>query len=95
MDLARLAGCGPAGVLCEIVNDHDGSMSRLPQLQQFATTHGLKMVLISDLVRYRRKREVLVERTASARMPTAGRGRVCPALSRVVHSPPLSHIISA
>mmetsp|Transcript_2552 Transcript_2552/g.5723 ORF Transcript_2552/g.5723 Transcript_2552/m.5723 type:complete len:569 (+) Transcript_2552:210-1916(+) len=70
LDLARLAGCGPAGVLCEIVNDHDGSMSRLPQLQEFSTKHGLKMVLISDLVRYRRKREVLVERTASARVPT-------------------------
>jgi 3,4-dihydroxy 2-butanone 4-phosphate synthase/GTP cyclohydrolase II len=66
LDLSRLAGCGPAGVLCEIVNDADGSCARLPQLRVFAETHGLKMVLISDMVRYRRAREVLVERTASA-----------------------------
>lgn len=70
LDLARMAGRGPAGVLCEIVNDHDGSMARLPQLREFSQKHGLKMVLISDMVRYRRKREVLVERTASARVPT-------------------------
>ena len=69
-DLATLAGCGPAGVLCEIVNDSDGSMARLPQLREFSEKHGLKMVLISDLVRYRRKRQALVERTASARVPT-------------------------
>ena len=70
MDLARMAGCGPAGVLCEIVKDSDGSMARLPDLKVFAEEHGLKLVLISDMVRYRRKREVLVERTASARVPT-------------------------
>lgn len=70
LDLARMAGRAPAGVLCEIVNDADGSMSRLPQLREFSEKHGLKMVLISDMVRYRRKREVLVERTASARVPT-------------------------
>ena len=69
-DLSTLAGCGPAGVLCEIVNDSDGSMARLPQLREFSEKHGLKMVLISDLVRYRRKRQALVERTASARVPT-------------------------
>ena len=70
MDLARMAGCGPAGVLCEIVKDSDGSMARLPDLKLFAEKHDLKLVLISDMVRYRRKREVLVERTASARVPT-------------------------
>jgi 3,4-dihydroxy 2-butanone 4-phosphate synthase/GTP cyclohydrolase II len=70
LDLARMAGRAPAGVLCEIVNDADGSMSRLPQLREFSEKHGLKMVLISDMVRYRQKREVLVERTASARVPT-------------------------
>ena len=69
-DLSTLAGCGPAGVLCEIVNDSDGSMARLPQLQEFSEKHGLKMVLISDLVRYRRKRQALVEGPASARVPT-------------------------
>ena len=71
MDLSRMAGCGPAGVLCEIVKDSDGSMARLPDLKIFAEKHDLKLVLISDMVRYRRKREVLVERTASARVPTA------------------------
>ena len=70
LDLARMAGCGPAGVLCEIVKDSDGSMARLPDLKKFSEEHGLKMVLISDMVRYRRKRELLVERTASARVPT-------------------------
>ena len=70
LDLARMAGCGDAGVLCEIVKDEDGSMARLPDLKKFSEEHGLKMVLISDMVRYRRKREQLVERTASARVPT-------------------------
>ena len=61
LDLARMAGCGDAGVLCEIVKDEDGSMARLPDLKKFSEEHGLKMVLISDMVRYRRKREQLVE----------------------------------
>lgn len=69
-DLSVLAGCSPAGVLCEIINDSDGSMARLPQLREFSKKYGLKMVLISDLVRYRRNRQALVERTASARVPT-------------------------
>jgi len=70
VDLARLAGSTPVGVLCEIVKDSDGSMARLPDLEVFARTHGLKLVLISDLIRYRRAREKLVERTAVARLPT-------------------------
>ena len=70
VDLARMAGCSPVGVLCEIVNDDDGSMARLPQLKVFAEKHGLKMVLIKDMIRYRRAREKLVERTAVARLPT-------------------------
>ena len=49
-DLSTLAGCGPAGVLCEIVNDSDGSMARLPQLREFSEKHGLKMVLILSLI---------------------------------------------
>ena len=70
VDLARMAGSSPVGVLCEIVNDEDGSMARLPQLKVFAEKHGLKMVLISDMIRYRRAREKMVERTAVARLPT-------------------------
>ena len=70
VDLARMAGSTPVGVLCEIVNDEDGSMARLPQLKVFAEKHGLKMVLISDMIRYRRAREKMVVRTAVARLPT-------------------------
>lgn len=68
-DLATLAGFNPAAVLCEIV-DNDGSMARLPRLREFAKEHNLPLISIADLVRYRRKREKLVERSAIARMPT-------------------------
>jgi len=69
VDLARLAGLYPAGVLCEIVND-DGTMARLPELEGFAAGHGLTLVSIADLVRYRRQREKLVRRISEARIPT-------------------------
>jgi len=68
-DLATLAGLNPTAVLCEIVDD-DGSMARLPRLQKFAKEHNLPLISIADLVRYRRKREKLVERSAIARLPT-------------------------
>jgi len=70
VDLARLAGLTPAGVLVEIVND-DGTMKRAPELREFADEHGLAMISIEDLVRYRRRTEVLVERRAETRLPTA------------------------
>jgi 3,4-dihydroxy 2-butanone 4-phosphate synthase / GTP cyclohydrolase II len=69
VDLARLAGCYPAGVLAEIVND-DGTMQRMPDLEQFAAEHGLVLVTIADLIRYRRHREKLVRRVSEARIPT-------------------------
>ncbi len=69
VDLARLAGCYPAGVLAEVVND-DGSMSRLPQLEQFAADHDLVLISIADLIRYRRHREKLIRRVSEARIPT-------------------------
>jgi len=69
VDLARLAGCYPAGVLSEVVND-DGSMARLPALEQFAADHGLQIISIADLIRYRRHREKLVRRVSEARIPT-------------------------
>ena len=56
-DLSVLAGCGPAGVLCEVVNYSDGSMARLPELRTFSEKHGLKMILISDLIKYRQSVE--------------------------------------
>ena len=69
IDLSRLAGTYPAGVLAEIVND-DGTMQRRPQLEQFAAEHGLVLVTIADLIRYRRHREKLVRRVSEARIPT-------------------------
>jgi 3,4-dihydroxy 2-butanone 4-phosphate synthase/GTP cyclohydrolase II len=69
VDLARLAGLYPAGVLGEIVNE-DGTMARLPQLARFAAAHGLRIISISDLIEYRRRRERLVRRVADAWIPT-------------------------
>ncbi|XP_010531361.1 PREDICTED: monofunctional riboflavin biosynthesis protein RIBA 2, chloroplastic [Tarenaya hassleriana] len=69
VDLAALAGLDPVAVLCEIVDD-DGSMARLPRLRQFAQGNNLKIISIADLVRYRRKRERLVELAAAAPIPT-------------------------
>jgi 3,4-dihydroxy 2-butanone 4-phosphate synthase/GTP cyclohydrolase II len=69
VDLARLAGLKPAGVICEILNA-DGSMSRTPQLMRFARRHKLKIITIADLIDHRRRKERLVERRASAKLPT-------------------------
>jgi 3,4-dihydroxy 2-butanone 4-phosphate synthase/GTP cyclohydrolase II len=69
VDLATLAGLTPAGVLVEIVND-DGTMKRGHELREFADEHGLAMISIEDLVRYRRRHEVLVERVAETSLPT-------------------------
>jgi 3,4-dihydroxy 2-butanone 4-phosphate synthase/GTP cyclohydrolase II len=69
VDLARLAGLYPAGVLCEIVND-DGTMARFPDLERFAEQHGLVLLSIADLVRSRRQREKLVKRISEARIPS-------------------------
>jgi 3,4-dihydroxy 2-butanone 4-phosphate synthase/GTP cyclohydrolase II len=69
VDLARLAGLTPAGVICEIVNE-DGSMARLPDLIPFAREHGLSLVCIADLIAYRRRSESTVTRVAETRLPT-------------------------
>ncbi len=69
VDLARMAGLYPAGVLCEIVND-DGTMARVPDLVEFCAEHGLLMVSIAQLIKYRRQNEKLVKRIAEARIPT-------------------------
>jgi 3,4-dihydroxy 2-butanone 4-phosphate synthase / GTP cyclohydrolase II len=69
VDLARLAGLNPSGVVCEIMND-DGTMARVPDLVPYCRRHGLKMVTVADLVEYRRRHEQLVERGASVRLPT-------------------------
>jgi 3,4-dihydroxy 2-butanone 4-phosphate synthase/GTP cyclohydrolase II len=70
IDLARLAGLIPAGVICEVMND-DGSMARVPDLVAYCERHGLKMVTIKDLIVHRRRSDKLVERVVSTRLPTA------------------------
>ena len=70
VDLARLAGLNPAGVICEVMNDN-GEMARVPDLEVYCKRHGLKMVTIKDLIAYRRRNDLLVERVVSARLPIA------------------------
>ena len=69
VDLARIAGLYPAGVICEIMND-DGTMARVPELTKFAKRHKLLMITIADLIQYRMRTEALVRRVASAALPT-------------------------
>jgi 3,4-dihydroxy 2-butanone 4-phosphate synthase/GTP cyclohydrolase II len=68
VDLARIAGLYPAGVICEIMNE-DGTMARVPQLTKFAKRHGLPMITIADLIKHRMRTESLVKRVASAKLP--------------------------
>jgi 3,4-dihydroxy 2-butanone 4-phosphate synthase/GTP cyclohydrolase II len=70
VDLARLAGLNPAGVVCEIMNE-DGTMARVPDLIRYCEKHELKLITVADLIEYRRRTEKLVERTTSVRLPTA------------------------
>ena len=69
VDLARLAGLYPAGVICEILNK-DGSMARLPQLESLSEQHGIKIITVADLITYRHRYEKLVHRVAEAKLPT-------------------------
>jgi 3,4-dihydroxy 2-butanone 4-phosphate synthase/GTP cyclohydrolase II len=69
VDLARLAGLFPSGVICEIMNE-DGTMARMPQLRKFSEEHGIKIISVADLIHYRRTNEILVHRASSARLPT-------------------------
>lgn len=69
VDIARLAGLYPAGVICEIMNE-DGTMARLPELKEFAASHNLKMITVADLVRYRISKETLVRRVVETDLPT-------------------------
>ena len=70
VDLARLAGCRPAGVICEVMKE-DGTMARVPDLVLFCAEHGIAMITVADLIDYRRRTEKLVERMAAASLPTA------------------------
>ncbi len=76
VDLARLAGMDPAGVLCEIVND-DGTMARVPDLIEFCEEHDLLMITIAQLIKYRRQNEKLIRRVAEARIPTPSGDFTC------------------
>ncbi len=69
VDLARLARLNPSGVICEIMND-DGTMARVPDLVPYARKHGLKIITVADLIKYRRRNEHLVRRAATVSMPT-------------------------
>ncbi|MBA2502377.1 MAG: 3,4-dihydroxy-2-butanone-4-phosphate synthase [Pyrinomonadaceae bacterium] len=69
VDVARIAGLQPAGVICEIMNS-DGSMARLPELKEFAREHNLKIISVADLIRYRIRKETLVRRAVETEMPT-------------------------
>src|SRR3990172_6343312 len=69
VDIARLAGLYPAGVICEIMND-DGTMARVPQLMEFSKRFGIKVITIKDLIEYRMKRESLIRRVAETKLPT-------------------------
>jgi 3,4-dihydroxy 2-butanone 4-phosphate synthase/GTP cyclohydrolase II len=69
VDIARSAGLQPAAVICEIMND-DGTMARMPELEVFAAKHGLKIISVADLVRYRVEKEMLVRRVVEAELPT-------------------------
>src|SRR5687768_17355101 len=70
VDLARLAGLIPAGVVCEIMNE-DGTMARVPDLVPYCERHGLRMITVADLIAYRRRHEKLVERVVATKLPTA------------------------
>jgi 3,4-dihydroxy 2-butanone 4-phosphate synthase/GTP cyclohydrolase II len=69
VDLARLAGLNPSGVICEVMND-DGTMARVPDLERYTQKHGLKMVTVADLIAYRRRNDKLIERVVEAGLPT-------------------------
>ncbi len=70
VDLARLAGLNPSGVICEVMND-DGTMARVPDLERYCARHRLKMITVADLIAYRRRHDRLVERVVTTRLPTA------------------------
>jgi 3,4-dihydroxy 2-butanone 4-phosphate synthase / GTP cyclohydrolase II len=84
IDLARMAGLYPAGVLCEVVNEKKDDMARVPELERFADEHGLLFISIADLVRYRRQTEKLVKRVAEARIPTQWGDFTCYAYESVL-----------
>jgi 3,4-dihydroxy 2-butanone 4-phosphate synthase/GTP cyclohydrolase II len=93
VDLARLAGCAPAGVLCEIL-DEEGALARLPELEAFARRHAVRIVSIADLIRHRLRHERLIRRSAEPRLPTRhGAFRLVAYESEVDASSPLALVM--
>ena len=86
VDLARMSGLKPAGVICEIMND-DGTMARMPDLEQFAEKHGLKIITIADLITYRLQFESLVKRTVTTLVPTVYGGE----FSAIIYESEVDH----
>jgi 3,4-dihydroxy 2-butanone 4-phosphate synthase / GTP cyclohydrolase II len=85
VDLARIAGLYPAGVICEIMNE-DGTMARVPQLAKFAAKHKLLMITIADLIKYRTRTESLIKRVAAAKLPTEfGEFQICAFENQIDH----------
>jgi len=96
VDLARMAGLYPAGVLCELVTEDRMGMARLPELQEFAKRHRLPIISIAGLIRHRRQSEKLVKRTAEARVPTAWGEFTCFAYQSVIdHETHLAFVMGA
>jgi 3,4-dihydroxy 2-butanone 4-phosphate synthase / GTP cyclohydrolase II len=92
VDLARIAGLYPAGVICEVMNE-DGTMARVPQLARFAKRHGLLMVTVADLIKYRMHNESLVRRVAAAKMPTDHGDFICHAFeNQIDHQAHLAYV---
>jgi 3,4-dihydroxy 2-butanone 4-phosphate synthase/GTP cyclohydrolase II len=96
LDLARMAGMYPAGVLCELVTEDGMGMARLPELERFAARHDLPLITIAELIRYRRQREKLVRRVAEARLPTDWGEFTCYAYQSVIdHETHLAFVMGA
>jgi 3,4-dihydroxy 2-butanone 4-phosphate synthase/GTP cyclohydrolase II len=96
VDLSRMAGLYPAGVLCELVTEDGMGMARLPELERFASRHDLPLISIAELIRYRRQREKLVRRVAEARLPTDWGEFTCYAYQSVLdHETHLAFVMGA
>jgi 3,4-dihydroxy 2-butanone 4-phosphate synthase/GTP cyclohydrolase II len=94
VDIARMAGLNPAGVICEIMND-DGTMARRDDLIAFAQRHGLKIATIADLIEYRRRTEKIVTRTAESALDSqyGGKFRVCVYTNRIAYAEHLALVM--
>ncbi len=92
VDLAKIAGLYPAGVICEVMNE-DGTMARVPQLSRFARRHGILMITVADLIKYRMHNESLVRRVATAKMPTDYGDFICHAFeNQIDHQAHLAYV---